>query len=86
MPRIDHDVAFERVHRARVAEELGRSGGDADERIRTLTAELSDIWPAGRDDFDEPGAPGHARMLRLLCKTRDERGAARFLRDVILAR
>ena len=69
-----------------VAEELGRSGGGADERIRTLTAELIDIWPAGRDDFDEPGATGHARMLGLLADTRDESGAARFLRDVILAR
>ena len=69
-----------------VAEELGRSGGDADERVRTLTAELIDIWPARRGDFDEPGAPGHARMLRLLCQTRDERSAARFLRDVIVAR
>ena len=69
-----------------VAEELGRSGGDADDRIRTLTAELIDTWPAGRGDFDESGAPGHAPMLRLLLETRDEEGAARFLRDVILAR
>ena len=68
-----------------VAEELGRSG-DADERIRTLTAELIDIWPSGRADVDAPGAPGQARMLRLLLETRDEEGAARFLRDVILAR
>ena len=69
-----------------VAEELGRSGGDADERIRALTAELIDIWPAGRDAFDESGAPGHARMLRLLADTRDEESAARFLREVILVR
>ena len=68
-----------------VTAELGRSGGAADDRIRTLTAELIDIWPAGRDDFDEPGESGHARMLHLLCRTGDERGAARFLRDVILA-
>ena len=69
-----------------VEEELGRNGGDADERIRTLTAQLIDIWPAGRDDFDERGAPGRDRMLRLLLETRDEAGAARFLRDVIVAR
>ena len=69
-----------------VAEEPGRSGGDADERIRTLTAELIDIWPAGRADVDAPGAPGQARMLRLLLETRNEEGAARFLRDVMLAR
>ena len=69
-----------------VEEELGRNGGEADERIRTLTAELIDIWPAGRDDFDERGAPGRERMLRLLLGTLDEGGAARFLRDVILAR
>ena len=69
-----------------VAEELDRSGGDADERIRTLTAALIESWPAARDDVDEPGAPGHERMLRLLAETRDERGAERFLRDVIPAR
>ena len=69
-----------------VAEELRRGGDDADERIRTLTAQLVDIWPAGRDDSDERGAPGRARMLRLLLETRDEEGAARFLRDVIVAR
>ncbi len=69
-----------------VEEELGRNGGEADERIRTLTAELIDIWPAGRDDFDERGGPGRERMLRLLLGTLDEGGAARFLRDVILAR
>ena len=69
-----------------VADEFDRSGGDADERIRTLTAQLIDIWPAGRDEFDESDATGRARMLRLLCETRDERGAARFLRDVVVAR
>ena len=69
-----------------VADEPGRSGGDADERIRSLTAELIDIWPAGRDDFDESDGTGRARMLRLLCESRDERNAARFLRDVIVAR
>ena len=69
-----------------VAEELGGSGGDADDRIRTLTSELIDIWPAGRGNFDEPRAPGHAPMLRLLLESRDEEGAARFLQDVILAR
>ena len=69
-----------------VEDELGRNGGEADERIRTLTAELIDIWPAGRDDFDKRGAPGRERMLRLLLGTLDEGGAARFLRDVILAR
>jgi hypothetical protein len=69
-----------------VAEELDRCGGDTDERIRELTAQLIDIWPAGRDDFDERGAPGRERMLRLLLETRDEEGAARFLRDVILSR
>ena len=69
-----------------VAEELDRGGGDADERIRTLTAQLIDIWPAGRDGFDESDAPGRARMLRLLSETGDERSAARFLRDVIVAR
>ena len=67
-----------------VEEELGRNGGDADERIRTHTAHLIDIWPAGRDDFDESDATGRTRMLRLLCETRDEGGAGRFLRDVIL--
>ena len=67
-----------------VEEELGRNGGDADERIRSLTAQLIDIWPAGRDDFDESDATGRTRMLRLLCETRDEGGAGRFLRDVIL--
>ena len=69
-----------------VEEELGRNGGDPDERIRTLTAQLIDIWPAGRNDFDERDAPGRERMLRLLLDTRDEEGAARFLRDVIPAR
>ena len=69
-----------------VAEELERGGGDADERIRTLTAQLIDIWPAGRDGFDERDAPGRARMLRLLSETGDERSAARFLQDVIVAR
>ena len=69
-----------------VEEELGRNGGDADERIRTLTAQLIDIWPAGRDDFDESDATGRARMLRLLLGARDEGGAARFLRGGILAR
>ncbi len=68
-----------------VADELGRGGADPDERIRTLTAQLIDIWPAGRDDFDDSGAKGRERMLRLLCETRDEEGAARFLRDVIVA-
>ena len=69
-----------------VEEELGRSGGDADERIRTLTAELIDIWPARRHDFDESGVTGHEGMLRLLLETGDEESAARFLRDVILPR
>ena len=69
-----------------VAEELDRNGGDPDERIRTLTAELIDIWPAGRDDFEEPDATGHERMLRLLADTRDEESAARFLREVLLVR
>ena len=69
-----------------VAEQLDWSGEDTDERIRALTAGLIDIWPAGRDDFDESDAPGRASMLRLLCDTRDERSAARFLRDVIVAR
>ena len=69
-----------------VAEELGRGGGDADERIRTLAAQLIDIWPPGRDDFGESDATGRANMLRLLSETRDEPSAARFLRDVILAR
>ncbi|MCY4634908.1 MAG: 2OG-Fe(II) oxygenase [Acidobacteria bacterium] len=68
-----------------VAEQLDWSGEGTDERIRTLTAQLIDIWPAGRDDFDESDATGRARMLRLLCDTRDEGGAARFLRDVIVA-
>ena len=68
-----------------VAEQLDWSGEGTDERIRTLTAQLIDIWPAGRDDFDESDATGRARMLRLLCETRDEGGAARFLRDVIVA-
>ena len=68
-----------------VEEELDRSGGDPDERIRTLTAQLIDIWPAGRG-VDERDAPGREHMLRLLLETRDEEGAARFLRDVIPAR
>ena len=69
-----------------VEEELGRGGAAPDERIRTLTAHLIDIWPARRGEFDESDATGRARMLRLLLGARDEGGAARFLRDVILAR
>ena len=69
-----------------VEEELGRSGVDPEEGVRTLTARLIDIWPAGRGEFDESDAPARARMLHLLLGARDEDGAARFLRNVILAR
>ena len=71
-----------------VAEELDRNGGDADERIRTLTAQLIDIWPDGHDghDIDDDDVPGRERMLRLLIEIQDEEGAARFLREVILVR
>ena len=69
-----------------VEEGLGPGGAAPDERIRTLTAHLIDIWPARRGEFDESDATGRARMLRLLLGARDEGGAARFLRDVILTR
>ena len=69
-----------------VEEELGGGGVDPDERVRTLTAHLIDIWPARRGEFDEFDAPARARMLHLLLGARDEGGAARFLRNVILAR
>ena len=76
-----------------VASELDRTAGDADdpdepsdesdERIRKLTAGLIDAWPTGRHDED---GPGRAAMLHLLCTTGDANQAARFLREVVLAR
>ena len=66
-----------------VAEELERNGGVADERIRGLTARLIDVWPTADHVRD---AQGRAGMLQLLCATGDEDQAARFLREVILAR
>ncbi len=66
-----------------VAAELDRNAGGADERIRALVNRLIDVWPTGPYDQD---AGGRARMLRLLCTTGDEDQAARFLREVVLAR
>ena len=66
-----------------VAEELERNDWVADERIRGLTAGLIDVWPTARPAQD---APGRARMLHLLCETGDQDQAARFLREVVLAR
>ena len=65
-----------------VAAELDRNAGGADERIQELTARLIDVWPTGPDQ----DAQGRTRMLRLLCTTGDEDQAARFLREVVLAR
>ena len=66
-----------------VTAELDRNAGGADERIRELTARLIDVWPTGRDARD---AQGRARMLGLLRATGDGDQAARFLREVVLAR
>ena len=72
-----------------VAGEQARRASGGDERIRKLTAGLIDIWPAHRIDFGELGdreAEGRKRMLRLLRTTGDGEAAARFLREVLLAR
>ncbi len=66
-----------------VAEELERHGGVADERIRALVSRLIDVWPTDRHAEE---AEGRVRMLRLLCAIGDEERAARFLREVVLAR
>lgn len=66
-----------------VAEELDRNAGKTDERILALVSRLIDAWPTGPDDED---SQGRARMLRLLCASGDEDRAARFLREVVLAR
>ena len=72
-----------------VAEELARRGSGVEKRIQALTADLIDIWPTTRIDFPDPGdreAQGRQQMLRLLRETGDSQAAARFLREVMLAR
>ena len=67
-----------------VAAELDPNAGGADERIRALVSRLIDVWPTG--PTTTRNAQGRARMLHLLCTTGDEDQAARFLREVVLAR